>query len=158
MRISKGKPVLNVDMLSQSSSDFRVKEFILDLFRRGYHQDKIQSKILKFFKAYDLSRDGNIDSMQKKLDTEKKTNSKIKNSMALDHSDKTEIENLFLDCVDECKKEVLRKKTIASRSQLHAGITQSNESGQALIEQIVLNKESLLGVFEEMFGNKNINN
>jgi hypothetical protein len=34
-----------------------VKEFILDLFRRGYDRDKTDAKIAKFFKIYDLSRD-----------------------------------------------------------------------------------------------------
>lgn len=34
---------------------------------------------------------------------------KIKNNNALDYSDKSEIENLFLDCIDECKKDILKR-------------------------------------------------
>lgn len=36
----------------------------------------------------------------------------MKNSKAIDYSEKTEVENLFLDSIDEFKKELLRKKTI----------------------------------------------
>mmetsp|Transcript_31438 Transcript_31438/g.30786 ORF Transcript_31438/g.30786 Transcript_31438/m.30786 type:complete len:129 (+) Transcript_31438:837-1223(+) len=106
----------SLDMLSQSSTDFKIKEFIMDLFRRGYSQEKIQKKVLKFFQAFDLSRDGNIESMQKKLDLQKKMNTKIKTTQAQGNWDKSELENLFLDCIDQYKKEALRKKTLAQRS------------------------------------------
>ncbi len=51
--------------------------------------------------------------MLKKLDLQKRTNSKIKNCKALTKAEKSEIENLFLDAIDESKKEILRKKTIS---------------------------------------------
>lgn len=77
---------------------------------------------------------------------------KLKNAHAVDFSEKTEVENLFLDCVDECKKEVLRKKTLLHSSN-HAEEVNSPTS-QAFLEDIVLNKDSLIVAFEEMFGNK----
>jgi hypothetical protein len=43
--------------MSHESSDFKVKEFVLDLFRRGYSKEKIETKIAKFFKIYDISSD-----------------------------------------------------------------------------------------------------
>lgn len=86
----------------------------MDLYRRGYKKDKIQAKIVKFFKAYDLSRDDRIGDLKKKFDTEKKANSKLKNSKAVDMSENAEVENLFLDCIDEWKKEIIRKNTLIS--------------------------------------------
>jgi hypothetical protein len=87
----------------------------LDLFKReGDSKLKISSKILKFFKAYDLSRDSKIEDMQKRLDLQKKSNMRMKNMLAVGNSEKSEVENLFLDCVDECKKDILRKKTLNS--------------------------------------------
>lgn len=100
------------DVLAQDSVNFNIKHFVLDLFRRGYDQLKVQKKILKFFKVYDMSRDSNIQVMQRQLDHHKRINLKLKNGKAIDISDKTELENLFLDCVDECKKDVLRRKSI----------------------------------------------
>lgn len=64
--------------MSQDSQDFNIKEFVMDLFRRGYSKDKIQNKIVKFFKAYDLSRDQQIDELKKNLDNQKKANSRMK--------------------------------------------------------------------------------
>jgi hypothetical protein len=59
-----------------------------------------------------MSRDQDIHGMQRKLDHHKRLNLKLKNGKAIDISEKTELENLFLDCVDECKKDVLRKKSV----------------------------------------------
>ena len=67
------------------------------------------------------------------------TNLKTKSSKALGFSEKSEVENLFLDCIDETKKDLLKKKN-------------KLQSETPLIEQVVLNKEGLIGVFEEMFG------
>lgn len=100
--------------MSQLSQNFKVKEFVSDLFKRGYAPDKVASKIAKFFKAYDLSRNVNVENYQKQLENEKKMNSKIKNSKAIDLSDKSEAENLFLDAIDECKKEILKRKTLTN--------------------------------------------
>ena len=42
----------------------------------------------------------------------KRVNAKIKTSSAQEVSDKSEIENFFLDCVDEIKKDVAKKRPI----------------------------------------------
>lgn len=44
---------MSEDLLSLDSNDFKIKEFVLDLFRRGYPKEKIEAKIAKFFKLYD---------------------------------------------------------------------------------------------------------
>lgn len=35
----------------------------MDLYKRGYSKDKIELKILKFFKLYDISRDDKIEDL-----------------------------------------------------------------------------------------------
>ena len=37
---------------------------------------------------------------------------KIKNVQAIDYSDRSEVENLFLDSIDEYKKLIMRKKIL----------------------------------------------
>lgn len=44
---------------------------------------------------------------------QKKMNLKLRSSCAQDYSEKSEVENLFLDCVDESKKEILKKKSMS---------------------------------------------
>lgn len=41
-------------------------------------------------------------------------NLKTKSSKAIGFSEKSEVENLFLDCVDETKKDLLKKKSLTS--------------------------------------------
>jgi hypothetical protein len=52
--------------------------------------------------------------MQKKLEYQKKMNNRLKSAQAINISEKTEVENLFLDCIDETKKKILRKKTLSN--------------------------------------------
>lgn len=35
----------------------------------------------------------------------KKENQKLRTHQAFDYAEKTDIENLFLDCIEQCKKE-----------------------------------------------------
>ena len=84
-----------------------------------------------------MSRDQKIQGMQKKIETLKKDNVKCMKSRALDFSEKSEVENLFLDCVDEQKKELLKKKTLAtSQTKFTNNIIQQNTNvdSQAIME------------------------
>eukprot|EP00347_Sterkiella_histriomuscorum_P006538 403352386 len=149
--------LLNQEMLSQDSQDFKIKEFVLDLFKRGYSKEKIELKVAKFFKIYDMSRDDKIEEVQRKIEFQKRSNMRIKNSQAQGYSDKAEVENLFLDCIDECKKDLIKKKTMnngqsQAKFQNNMIVEQTSYESQALIEQVTFNKEVLISVFEEIFG------
>lgn len=58
--------------------------------------------------------------MQTQLEQQKHKIKKMRNEQASTFSDKIEIENLFLDCIDENRKEVLRHFT-----QRHGGEDQT---------------------------------
>lgn len=68
-------------------------------------KEKIMDSILKFFNSYDASRDLNILILKKQYAERKKENQKIKTCQASDFSQKTEIENLFLDCLEASKRD-----------------------------------------------------
>ena len=63
------------------------------------------NKILKFFNAYDASRDLNILMLKKRLEQMKKENQRMRTYQAFDYAEKTDIENLFLDCIEQYKKD-----------------------------------------------------
>lgn len=121
---------------------------MLDLFKRNYNREKIEFKIAKFFKLYDLSRDEQIVELQKKLCTVKKNNLRMKSAKANDFAEKSEIENLFLDSVEEWKKEILRRTSM----KYDGAETTNYDLSQVMIEKLVSNKELLITFFEEMFG------
>lgn len=62
-------------------------------------------KVLRFFNAYDASRDLNILMLKRRLDQMKRENQRLRTYQAFDYAEKTDIENLFLDCIEQCKKE-----------------------------------------------------
>lgn len=62
-------------MLSVDSADYQIKEYVNDLFEfKGCTKQQAMNKILKFFNAYDASRDLNILMLKKRLDQMKKEN------------------------------------------------------------------------------------
>ena len=60
---------------------------------------------MRFFNAYDASRDLNILMLKKRLEQKKQDHKRVRTNQAFDYAEKTEIENLFLDCVDHYKKD-----------------------------------------------------
>ena len=71
--------------------------------------------------------------MSQKLFDLKSKNKRIRNKQAEEHTEKSEYENLFLDCVDECKKEVLRQQIDVQSSQLNQ-LKKQGISGSMLLE------------------------
>jgi len=66
---------------------------------------------LKFFSAYDSSRDLNILFLKRKVEMKKKWVRKMRTVQAYDYAEKSEMENLFLDCIDYCKREHFKQET-----------------------------------------------
>ena len=71
----------------------------------------MRDQIVNFFRAFDEHKEDQIIRMQTQLDQQKQKIKKMRNVQASTFSDKIEIENLFLDCIDENRKEVLRHFT-----------------------------------------------
>ena len=42
----------------------------------------------------------------------KKDNQKLRTNQAFDYAEKSEIENLFIDCIDQCKKEFFKIENV----------------------------------------------
>ena len=87
-----------------------------------------------------------------KVDRQKAKNKKLRNAQAGAFSDKSEIENLFLDCVDENRKEVLKLFTnsyanSATQGRSSAMQTYGNISTKILIDQVCTSKQSRTLIF-----------
>jgi hypothetical protein len=62
-------------------------------------KEEVLKKILRFFNAYDASRDLNIIVLKKRLAGQKRFNQKLKTLPVFDYAEKIEMENLFLSCI-----------------------------------------------------------
>jgi hypothetical protein len=55
-----------IDELSIDSADYQIKEYVKDIFmKHRHHRDEVIKHILRFFNAYDASRDLNILILKK---------------------------------------------------------------------------------------------
>lgn len=111
--------------------------------------------------------------LKRRLDQKKKDNQKLRTFQAFDYAEKADIENLFLDCVDLCKKEHFKAEntTIGLRGQrlnqtakgkgaqgvnysLNGTIKEVNldSRGKNLKGKMINDKNTLINIFQEMFG------
>lgn len=87
--------------MSIVSADYNIGEYVMNLFdHERLSREEVQERVLKFFSAYDASRDLNVLMLKRKLDSKKRDNQKLRTFQAFDYAEKADIENLFLDCVD----------------------------------------------------------
>lgn len=98
----------------------------------------------------------------------KKFNQKLRTFQAFDYAEKSEIENLFLDCIDHCKREHYKQdnqKTTIIQSNTNdktEGTVYSvngtikainlNPAGKGLKQRLLVDKDALISIFEEIFG------
>ena len=61
-----------------SIMEYKVKEFVLDLFRKGFDEGQVENEVLQFFKNYDQSKEPSILKLQRRIDGIKKNSSKAK--------------------------------------------------------------------------------
>ena len=103
--------------------------------------------------------------MQRKRDIQK-----LRTFQAFDYSEKTEIENLFLDCIDLQKKDYYKaesakvsappvgKKSTSKALGIHYSMNGTimevalNNRGKHLKNRLITDKSSLVTLFEEIFG------
>lgn len=98
--------------------------------------------------------------MHRRLDQLKKHNARAKTSHAQESSERTDVENLFLDCVDECKKDLAKKRMIGVSKNYPDSFFRADDdmpnteqgAPEAVLEQAVTNKDVLISLFEMMFG------
>ena len=86
----------------------------------------------------------------------RRNNWKTKSSKAIGLAEKSEIETLFLDCIDEYKSQLLKRKPIAGNSSAKFTnnfiLEKTTFESPEILEQIAMNKDTLISVFDEIFG------
>ena len=139
--------------------EYKMQEYVQELFRQGLDKSKVEHKVLQFFKDYDLQKEPEIARLNRKLDNARKSNAKVKKTHGWEFSGRSEVENLFLDCIEETKKVVVkRKEALRISKQFQSAplmddtMSDGGIESQNMIEQVVSSKEALLGVFEMLFG------
>jgi hypothetical protein len=124
---------------------------VLALLEQEMPATEVQEKVVNFFRAFDDYKDDSLQKQTRKLELAKHRNKKARNKQASKFTDKSELENLLLDCVDENKKDVIRQM-IEKQANPDLNLLPKNTGTRVLIEQVCTNKETLILLFEELFG------
>lgn len=166
-----------LEQMSIVSADYNIGEYIMNLFdHEKLSREEVQDRVLKFFSAYDASRELNVLMLKRKLDIKKKNNQDLRTFQAHDYAEKADIENLFLDCVDQCKREHFKQENatiglknhgkpkdgLQNKPRVPQGVNYSlngtirevnlDSRGKNLKSKMINDKNALINIFQEMFG------
>lgn len=138
-----------------------LKHFILNLFEQGYTKEQVEARVIDYFKIKDKKNDKKIAYANRQMNSMKRHNFRANTSQAHKYSEKAEVENIFLESVEEVKRDMARKMS----TKMAMDSTQNNEEykiarlsmymnnpTKILMEQCVSQKVSLMDLFDEMFG------
>ncbi|TNV85696.1 hypothetical protein FGO68_gene217 [Halteria grandinella] len=146
-----------------------VSEYVLSLFNQELSNQEIEQKVSDYFKKKEKKKDKTIQIQHRRLDSLRKFNYKARGSQAHGISEKAEVENLFLECIEEYKKDVKKRH----QSQLAINATLQRDDIQVekspltvkrLSSQIIIDNKNktldkvvtrvtlLSQVFDQMFG------
>ena len=78
----------------------------------------------------------------------------MRTSTAFDASEKAEIENMFLDCIEHCKRAQLKEDMISRplRDTMSLQPPQNlTRAGFELRQKLVNDKDTLIAIFEDLF-------
>ena len=135
----------------KAETEPEIAPMVQHLLCKNLSQKKTDEQLVNFFRAYDDYKEEKILKLQMKVDRQKAKNKKLRNAQAGAFSDKSEIENLFLDCVDENRKEVLKLFTNSyansATQKASAMQTYGNISTKILIDQVCTSKQSRTLIF-----------
>ena len=109
----------------------------------------------------------NMDLLRQQLQVERVQNRELKNEKANFISERSQLEEFFLECVDEVKKEISKRKDIQSNSKFSHKSTKNSISSlptlksrfsqftssdkQQVIEMLFQNDSVLLFLYEKLF-------
>ncbi len=129
---------------------------IIENISRKLHPDKVDQQIVQFFAAFDQSQVNKIQKLTQQLINLKAKNKRQLNKQAESCTERSELENLLLDAVEECKRDVLRRRAEIATSKFQHFRTDhlkdGGVSGQMLLDAVCTSKDDLILLFEAVFG------
>jgi hypothetical protein len=84
-----------------------IKDYILNLFEQGLTKEQVEAKVIEYLKMKDKNKDRKIAYSNRQLDSLKRYNFRGNTHHAHGYSEKAEVEGLFLDGVEEAKKDII---------------------------------------------------
>ena len=119
--------------------------------------DEVDSRVIKFFEVFDQTQLEQIGKQQLELNVLKAHNKQVLNKQAYQFTECSELENLFIDAVDVCRREVIKRQSeyVGSTQQISA-LKDMGLSGQMLMDGVCIRKDDLIFMFEQIFGNQKL--
>ena len=84
---------------------------MLSLYDCGLSREEIEDNIVKCFKQQSKRSDYKIKEKHRRLESLRRNNYKARGFQAKDVSERAETENLFIDCIEEFKKEIQKRRS-----------------------------------------------
>lgn len=117
--------------------------------------DEVDKRIIDFFESFDRTQLLEINRASYEAKQLKDSNYKLLNRQAVDFTECNELENLLLEAIEICRKDVLKRHQEYAKQnvQLHS-LKDAQASGQMIMDRVCTRKEDLVYLFQTIFQNK----
>lgn len=154
--IFKTQDIVNFKFSPNTKSGEILNELI---YKHNFHIEEFLYEAEKVFNDIEVKFNESVKHIKNCLDNEKKKNKQIAAQTSSMFLAKSDMENLFLECVDEVKKDVNRRKIESFVNQKFKRVNQTAKEGpgftasdkRKILELLVSKEKVLVLLYEKIF-------
>lgn len=145
--------------ISSASTETQIEicPFLSSLYTKIPNKPLIKSLQI-FINSFDESLKSTLEKIDSSITEIQKNIKKISSTQSALYLKRNESEELFLECVDEMRKEIIRKKAKTCSIKRSGAAKHENlliSEREKLIESFVTNEETISFLYEKLFARKN---
>ena len=92
------------------TENMKFGKFVDLLFESKMSKDGIKSELINYVKALETNYTDHIQELKTVVDKEKGRMRKVQSLQVNTNSEKNELESLFVDCIEEVRKEIMKRR------------------------------------------------
>lgn len=149
---------LDINNFTPSS---KTGEIIEDLYSKFFNQGSFLFELEKFFHDLEVKYNDSIRFLKGSLESEKKKVKQVTAQQSSMFFVKSDLENLFLECVEEVRKEISRRKAKnlveqkytkrSKTSQREERMVMTPSDKRKILELLISNEQVLILLYEKLF-------
>jgi hypothetical protein len=147
--------------LPKFSPSSKTGEVIEEIFNKYFNQGTFLQELEKFFYDLEVKFNDSIRHLKTSLENEKKKVKQITAQQSSTFFVKSDLENLFLECVEEVRKDISRRKAKnlvdqkypkrSKTSQHDERLVMTPSDKRKILELLISNEQVLILLYEKLF-------
>lgn len=92
------------------TENIKFNKFLELIFKSKMNKDDIKDEILKYVQALETNYTDTIKDLKISIERERAKLRRYQSSKVNEHSEKNDLEGLFVDCIEEVRKDIMKRR------------------------------------------------